>query len=398
MSDNLHARIGVSSVKALKPGQVLRDVEVKGFGARRQKGAVSYFLQTRVNGRLTWLTIGRHGSPWTPETARKEAMRLLVQIAGGINPAAARRRTREIPTLVDAAYRFLDEHGPMLKPQTRRDYECQFRNHILPALGARNVDEVDRADVARFHARMHATSRTANLCVAILSKLMSWCEMQGFRPEGENPCRRLSKFRERKRERFLTSEELARLGETLDRIERQGTQSFSTVAAIRLLLFTGARLSEILTLKWSYIDLERRLILLPDSKTGAKPIPLSVPAVEVLDKLPRLAGNPHVIPGSKAGAPLVNLQKPWRAIRAEAGLEGVRLHDLRHSFASVAVARGGSLPVIGKMLGHSNPQTTQRYAHLGNDPVARLAEETARQISEALTGSKVTAGRLAPDE
>jgi integrase len=158
------------------------------------------------------------------------------------------------------------------------------------------------------------------------------------------------------------------------------------VAAVRLLIFTGARMSEILTLRWEWIDLDNGLVRLPDSKTGAKTIHLSAPARAVLSALPRVKGNPYVIVGAKSGAHLVNLEKPWRRIRADAELPDVRLHDLRHSFASFGAGAGMGLPMIGKLLGHSHPQTTARYAHLDHDPVKAANEAIGRRIAAAMAG------------
>ncbi len=208
----------------------------------------------------------------------------------------------------------------------------------------------------------------------------------GERPEGVNPVAGIDRFREKPRERFLSPEEFARLGQTLTEIEGKGEDPY-TVTAVRLLIFTGARLSEILTLKWDEVDFERSRLALADSQTGEKTIPLSGPASEILRAVPRQKGNPHVICGAKPGAHLVNLQKPWRRIRAQAGLHDVRLHDLRHSFASVAAGGGMSLPLIGALLGHSQPQTTARYAHLGDDPRQAAAEEISSRIAAAMGGS-----------
>jgi integrase len=189
---------------------------------------------------------------------------------------------------------------------------------------------------------------------------------------------------------MLSAEELARLGDVLAGYD--GSPYYA--AAIKLLVFTGARLGEVLGLQWQWIDLERGEARLPDSKTGAKTLHLPPPALAVLAELPRVEGNPHVIVGAKPGAALVNLQKPWRAIRKAAGLDDVRNHDLRHSFASVAASGGMGLPIIGKMLGHTQAQTTQRYAHLASDPVKAAAATVANQIMAAMTGKRVTVEKL----
>jgi integrase len=193
----------------------------------------------------------------------------------------------------------------------------------------------------------------------------------------------VERYRERKVERFLSEDELGRLGRALAQADRDGTPSPASVAAIRLLVLTGMRLGEVLTLRWENVDLKRSLIQLHDSKTGPKLIPLNAPAVEVLRGLDR-RGSPWVIPGSRPGAHLVNLSKPWARIRAAARLEAMRLHDLRHSFASIGVGTGLGLPIIGKLLGHTQAATTQRYAHLADDPLRQASEAIGRRLSEAL--------------
>jgi integrase len=214
--------------------------------------------------------------------------------------------------------------------------------------------------------------------------MFNLAERWGLRSDGSNPCRHVEKFKEKKRERFLSSEELSRLGNVLAKAEQGGKELPSVIMAIRLLILTGARLSEILGLRWEWVDFEQGCLRLPDSKTGAKLIPLSRPAYEILENAPRLVGNPFVIPGAKEGEHLVNLNKPWRRIRKLAGLKNVRLHDLRHSFASVAASSGMGLPMIGALLGHKEVATTQRYAHLANDPLKAAADMVAEKITEAM--------------
>jgi len=382
------ARISKTTVDALQPGDMLRDTEIIGFGVRRQRGAPVYFVRKRVDGLARWITIGTHGAGWTPDKARKEAQSILGTIADGKDPVAAKRLDRDRSRVTDAAELFLAHHGPKLKPRTREEYERLFKLHILPAFGHRRVDEINRTDVARFHAERSATKAGANFALACLSKFMSWAEEHGLRTENSNPCRRVKKYTAVKRERYLTGEEFCRLGAELDRTDAEGEDSPFVTAALRLLILTGARLNEILTLKWSFVDLERGLLFLPDSKTGQKSIRLSEAAIAVLEGLPRLSGNPHVLPGRVEGGHLINLQKPWRRIRERAGITDVRIHDLRHSFASVAAASGGSLPMIGKLLGHSQPQTTARYAHLADDPLRELNELVGGTIADALAGNR----------
>jgi integrase len=227
--------------------------------------------------------------------------------------------------------------------------------------------------------------------------MFNLAENWALRPDGSNPCRHVEKFKEHKLERFLSETELARLAETLVEAEQARIELPSVIAAIRLLLFTGARLSEILTVRWEHVNFEEHCLRLPDSKTGAKTIYLSPPALEVLNGLQRQDGNPYVIIGAKPGAHLINLRKPWHRIRTKAGLDNVRIHDLRHSFASMAVAGGLSLPVIGALLGHTQAATTQRYAHLAADPLKQAANLTGARITAAMNQGALSQGKIKAD-
>lgn len=388
MANILSARVTNSSVHALKAGQTLRDTEVKGFGVRRRTGAPSYFMQTRIKGRLRWITIGRHGSPWTPATARREALRLLAEINSGADPATEKWAQRTAPTLADVADAFVEDHGPKLKPRTREEYVRLIDKTLKPYFGKRQTADISRTDVTTFHNKMAATPRKANFALAVLSKIMTWAETQGLRPESTNPCTRVARFRENHRQRFLRKGELARLGGVLNELEATSAETPYVIGAVRLLLLTGARLNEVLTLQWRHVDLDRALLLLPDSKTGQKPIFLNKAACEVMQTLPRAPDNPYCFAGPGRTGHLVNLQKPWRRIRSLAALEDVRLHDLRHSFASLAAERGASLPLIGKLLGHATPQTTQRYAHLVADPVRDLNDDVGEQLTKLLAAAE----------
>ena len=373
----------------------LWDSELKGFGVRLQRGgAKSYVLHYRVGtGRgapLRKLTIGRHGSPWTPETARHEARRQLGRVENGADPVAEKIARKEAPTMAELTKRFLAEHAEAKrKVSTADEYRRLLDKVIVPALGDRKVADVARADITKLHHANRAAPYQANRLLAILSKMFNLAERWGLRPDGSNPCRHVEKFAERKRERMLSRVELGRLGDAL------ASFNFSpyAAAAVKLLVFTGARLGEVLGLRWDWIDFDRGEARLPDSKTGAKTLHLPPPAIAVLAELPQLDGNPYVIAGQKEGAALVNLEKPWRAIRKAAGLDDVRLHDLRHAFASVAASSGMGLPIIGKMLGHSQPATTARYAHLESDPVKAAAAVVAGRIAAAMAGGSSDAGK-----
>ena len=380
----LKARITKTVVDALQPGAMVRDTEVKGFGARRQHGPPVFFLQKRIGRRIRWISIGTYGSPWTVDLARKEALRLLRDIAAGIDPQENKEHARTKPTLTLAATDFMAEHGPKLKPRPREEYARHLKLHILPALGKLPIDDISHADVSRFHAGMAKKPSGANFSLAVLSKIMSWAEQTGRRPQGANPCKGIKKYRERKRERYLTGSELVRVGEALAAAEAAQTETPWAIAAVRLILLTGARRNEILTLRWSEVDTERSVLRLADSKTGEKVIKLGPDAVSVLAAVPRAADNPYVIVGDRPGSHLVALQNTWERIRIAAAISDVRIHDLRHSFASVAAASGASLPMIGKLLGHAQPQTTARYAHLADDPITQLNDAVSGAIGAAI--------------
>ncbi|MCB1549482.1 MAG: tyrosine-type recombinase/integrase [Hyphomicrobiaceae bacterium] len=383
-------RITLASLAPLAPGDTLWDKAVKGFCARcRAGGTITYALKTRIKGRQRWITIGRHGAPWTPETARREALRILGHAVQGEDLGEQRQAERGEPTLAIVIDRFLAIHGPKLKPQTCLDYARIFNKTVIPKLGHLKISAITRAHCSQFHTNMAATPRKANLVLDILSRVMTWSQEHGYLSEdATNPTKGIKKFRETLRERYLSPDEYQRLGYVLDHLEGSRGESLFAIAALRLLILTGARLNEVLTLKWSYVDFERGVLRLPDSKTGAKLIRLNPRAIDVLSNLPRVKGNPYVIVGQRQGSWLVNLQKPWRRIRAMAGLPDVRIHDLRHSFASMAVSSGASLPMIGALLGHSQPRTTARYAHLADDPVRQTNAQVGDAISAAMGGDE----------
>jgi len=390
------ARITKRTVDALKPGGIVWDSEVVGFGVRCQKKAKVYILKSSVAGRQRWFTIGRHGSPWTVDTARSKAKSILGHVADGMDPATLRDEAKTNPTIKQLAAMFMDEHVlPKRKTSTAIGYQDFLDRIVVPNIGKLKVAEVEFKDIAKLHHSLKSAPYQANRVLAVLSKMMAWAEKLGYRANDSNPCRHVEKFAEHKRERFLSAQELSELSRALREAERSGADAKTgpyVVAAIRLLILTGARLGEILNLEWEHVDLKRGMLLLPDSKTGKKTIYLSAPARDVLSAIPRIESNPFVICGGKAGAHLVNLQKPWRRIRNLAGLDGVRLHDLRHSFASTAASGGLSLQMIGKLLGHTQAATTERYAHLAADPLKAANEAVGQRIAavmEAEDGGEV---------
>ena len=391
MPQGLITKRAVDAAKARSADTYLWDRELPGFGLKiTPTGRKVYLVQYRLGGRkgrTRRITIGTHGE-LTPNAARVEAKRLLGQIATGQDPADARDKRKSDKSLAVVLDQFMAEHvRAKLKTSTASEYERTATVYVVPRLGRRPIGELKRPDIARLHHELASTPYQANRTLALLSKLFVWAEKHGLRPEGSNPCRHIEKYREARRERFLSQSELGRLGDALREAEQDRSCSPFVIAAIRLLILTGARLGEILSLRWDYVSEEHGCLFLPDSKTGRKAIRLNAPALEVLKTVPRLEANPYVICGEKPGQHLVNLEKPWRRIRKAAGLDDVRLHDLRHSFASVAASGGQSLIVIGKMLGHSQPGTTARYAHLGDDPVKAATDAVGRHIAAAMDGA-----------
>jgi integrase len=240
---------------------------------------------------------------------------------------------------------------------------------------------VERTDIAKIHHQLRHIPYQANRVLGVLSIMFNLAESWNLRPAFTNPCRGVRKYKEKKRERFLSREELGRLGDAL-RIEEEFAPS--AVACIRLLLLTGCRLGEIQTLKWSYLDLDTCLAFLPDSKTGRKTLYFGSVAVKLLRSIPCRRNNPYVVTGDVEGQHLTDMQKPWRRIRKLAELPDVRIHDLRHTFASSGVALGQGLPIIGKLLGHSQPQTTARYAHLAASPALEVADKISESLADLI--------------
>lgn len=379
-------RITKRMVDALPNGERRWDGELKGFGVQRtQHGTASYVLKYRAGGRQRWFTIGKHGSPWTPDSARKEAQRLLADVTKGVDPASDKAAERKAVTFGVFAERYMREHSEReKKASTVYDDRANLKNHLLPRFASHRLDSITRQDVAKLKAKLADRPSSANRVLALLSHMYTMASAWGVLPDGMNPTRTISKFKENKRERFLSRDEFTRLGRALTEAEQQGTETPYVIALFRLLTFTAARAGEIKTARWAWVDLEAAELRLPDSKTGRKTIHLSAPALEVLANLPREEGNPFIICGGREGHHLVNHAKPWARLKKAAGLEDVRPHDLRHSFASIAVSGGMSLPMIGALLGHTQTQTTARYAHLASDPLKAAASSVGERIDSMM--------------
>lgn len=397
----------------IKPGQartIYYDADLAGFALRVEPtGRQTYFVEYRpgAGGRNVGkkrYTIGTT-LEFSPEEARKRAGDVLATVRLGGDPAAARKKERAVPRFADFAQTYLEDEADRLKPNTIANYRSYISRHLTPALGAMQIDKITGVDIARLHRKVgKAKKTTANRLLEVVGSIFRHAALAGYVPKGTNPARDITAFREEGRERFLSADELARLGDSLALAESAGLpwkasdskhvpkNNQRTVIdrhacdAIRLLILTGLRMREVLNMRWADIDFERGTVLLPDTKTGRRHAVLSAPALTLLSEIERL-GN-YVIRGDAADKPRADLNRPWRAIRAHAGLDDVRIHDLRHSFASVAVSGGVPLAVIGKMLGHAQAATTQRYAHLGDDPLKAAADTVASRIAAAMTKRK----------
>lgn len=377
-------KITLAAVEALGPGETLWDETVKGFGVRRQRHAAVYVLKHRRQGTQRFVTIGKHGGPWTPATARDEARRLI----GG----QWDQPTSEGLTFGTLAQDYLARYARLhKKPRSIVEDERNLELHILPALGHIPVEEITRDVVAQFHADQRSRPANGNRCLALISHIFTMAERWGVTAPGSNPCRGLERFEEVPRERYLSPEELSRLGRVLARAEREESVDRRALAVIRLLIYTGARLSEILTLEWRFINWDQGYARLPDAKAGARTLTLPGPALGLLRKLrDERQGDgdgQYVFPGKRKGTWFTSIQKPWQKLRRDAGLDDVHIHDLRHSFASLAVASGESLYLVGHVLGHRRAITTQRYAHVAVAPMLEVANRTAERVKHLMEGT-----------
>ena len=378
-------RISRRTVEALPVGRdtVFWDSELSGFGVRvYPNGRKQYVVQTRARGQAAKrITLGSHGVV-TPEEARRRAALAISRIKAGEDPVPEETRQAESPTVGRLARRWLEQHVEIhCKPKSISLYQLVVDRHILPAVGRVPALSLKPSKVAELHHSLRDTPVMANIVVRILSGIWRWAEERGDLPEGRNPCRGIVGFREKARERFLSDAEFRRLGEALHFVETEGRMSIYGIAAIRLLLLTGCRKNEVLTLKWADVDLDTGQLKLEETKTGTRTVVLSPEAAEVIAGIPRREGNPHVIVGQLPGEHLRNLYGAWHVIRRIAEIGDVRLHDLRHSFASRALALGESLPAIGRLLGHRRVETTARYAHLAQDTLRLSASRIADSIA-----------------
>jgi len=426
----------IDSLPAVDKPTIFFDADLKGFGVRvmprsnrSERGSRTWIVEYRpgAGGRSVSKRRLSLGSVAVLEAgeARTLAKDVLAQVRLGQDPAASRSEIRNSATVAELVTRYQQETGAGRKSGTKRLYQGYWRLHLLPEIGSMKARDVKRTDITRLHRKVGATHETtANRSVRLLAQFYRWAGEAGAVPEGFNPAKGVDRYRESARERYLSVNELERLGAAILEAETIGIPwedkpgkvrskhapkkpenrrtriSPHAAAAIRLLLFTGARLREILHLRWSEVDLQRGLLLLPDSKTGRKVIVLGSAALQVIADLDKssdfvIAGQkPKPKPGEMGhnlppdDKPRSDLNRPWALISKRAGLKGVRLHDLRHTFASYGASGGLGLPLIGGLLGHADSRTTARYAHLASDPLKRANEVISGAIASAMGQAK----------
>lgn len=379
-------RLTKSFVDRIAPTQadvIYWDDALPGFGLRVKPSSVKSFVvqyRNRQTGRSRRKTIGKYGPTLSLHAAREIAKGFLADVFRGGDPVAENRAARKAESVCELADRYLAEHAiPKKRPGSIRNDRSMLDRYIVPQLGQLRVVDVSHTDVQRLHNRMADTPYQANRTLALLSKMFELSIR--WRLRADNPARGVEKFHEEKRQRWLSDEELQRLLKALSVHPNQVAAN-----AIRFQLLTGARIGEVLSARWGDIDLERGVWTKPSHHTKQKRtelLPLSRAAVSLLSEISvsSCASEPHLFPGRKPGKPYKDLKAFWRSITTAAKLPGYRIHDNRHTHASHLVSSGLSLPIVGRLLGHTNPSTTQRYAHLADEPLREAAEVMARKMS-----------------
>jgi integrase len=380
MGQKLTDKLVRALVAPIAGNQITYDSIVSGFGVRiTAGGAIAFILNYRVkaSGLERRYTIGSYPD-WNTVAAREEAKRLKREVDSGGDPLGEVKASRDAPTVADLCHRFEAEHVEKLRKRTQADYRGIIRNDIVPVLGKLKVAAVDFEHVERLHRKISERARIrANRTLAVASKMFALAIKWRLRPD--NPCKGVERNREDARKRYLKPDELERLTKALAEHPNKDAAD-----VFRLLLLTGARSGEVLGATWDQFDLEKGVWIKPATATKQKErheVPLNAPARQLLARrLSKRDTSPWVFPGRR-GQHRIKLDDSWQLICQAAGITGLRIHDLRHSYASTLVGAGFSLPTIGALLGHSQWQTTARYAHLLDDPLRKATERAGALLA-----------------
>ncbi|MCP4315711.1 MAG: site-specific integrase [Hyphomicrobiales bacterium] len=411
------ANLTKRAVDTAKPREkrfIVWDNALKGFGLLvLPSGVKSFVVQYRnTHGRSRRQTIGRYGT-FTPDQARSDARDILIAVGQGKDPLSVKQEMRAAPSVDELLDQYLSEHvDKHNSASTRTEVGRLVEKQIRPRVGSLKVAAVTRADVAKVHQAMASTPRQANFVLSVVSKAFNLAELWGMRPEYSNPVRGVKRYPENERERFLSEEELSRLGTALREAEKEGLPwiikepvskhlprdvatrrsavNREALAAIHLLLFTGARRSEILSLEWNHVDMDAGTITLPARKGGGrKAHPVSEGALSVIAGIPKVSGSKWVLPRGSDPDRHVSVEvveSTWRRLRRHAGLDDVRLHDLRHTVGTFAAQAGGNAFLISHLLRHRNVAITNRYVSPDADPIRAVSEEVSKRIEAGLNG------------
>lgn len=379
-------------VNSLKPREAdyhVWDSELERFGVKvTPTGRKVYLIRYRLNGRNCKHTIAR-AADMPPEKARELARDKFAMIAKGVDPNRQRADSANAKTLGELRDTYMEEHANVRKkPDSAAGDAGLWRKHIIPHFGAdRRITDITRGDVSKLHARIKAAGHpyAANRMLALLSKAFNLAIEWEWLPAGSNPCKGIKKFPEKRRERPVRLEELTAMGKALLKLEGERPDLWRGLNLIWLWLLTGARMNEIQRARWDWVDWDRRLLVLPDSKGGQKLINLPEPALERLRRLPSRDRSEFLFPGNKPKRPMVNARKTVAKVWQEAKLADLRIHDLRHVFGSVAGLTGAHIRIIADLLGHAQLSTTERYLHGVGSEAQRVASATAAKIHEAMT-------------
>ena len=371
--------------------RITYDTDIKGFGVRvTAASAKAFILNYRAGGRERRYTIGAYPD-WSVAAAREEAKELKRRINRGEDPMGERHSARAAPTVKDLAERYITDHLPKKRPSSQTDDKAMIDQIILPRLGKFKVADLRHADIDRLHREV--TKRApyrANRTAALLSKMFSLAIKWEMRPD--NPAKGIERNHEEKRTRYLLGDELARLTAALAEHPEQ-----TSANAVRLLLLTGARRGEVLSATWDQFDLEAGVWIKPSAHTKQKTehrVPLSAPAMQLLSDMKEKAETDYVFPGKNPDVPLTDIKHFWAAICRKAEIKDCRIHDLRHTYASILASAGLSLPIIGALLGHTQPNTTARYSHLFDDPLRQATERVGAVVTAAGNGKTAEVVKL----